>query len=137
MCGHGRGGINIPACGTMLICIPASMHVSEQLLECYSDIPSGKEVHDCCRLLYWPYPFRSTDDLEVTSDFIHTQLGISLSVHIFSPVTQVRSTAPVTGQYLLLFSVQLQTYIRLDCLLHQRTFALMMQFILFCAHRFL
>lgn len=71
--------------------------VPEQLLECYSDIPSGKEAHDCCRLLDCPYPFRSTGDVEVTSDFIHTQLGFSLSVHIFSPVTQVCCTAPVTG----------------------------------------
>lgn len=46
---------------------------------CYSDIPGGKEPHDCFDLLECPYILMSTGQPKVTSDLIHTRWG-SLSL---------------------------------------------------------
>ena len=68
-------------CGGVCGCVC----VSELIPVCYSDIPDGKELHDCFHLLDCPYLFMSTGLVEVTSDFIHTQWGSLCPSPSFSP----------------------------------------------------
>lgn len=73
-------------CRSRYICMYVSrlmVCMSKLIPVCHSDIPSGKVPHDCFHLLDCPYVFMSAGQVKVTSNFIHTHGGFSLSVYIF------------------------------------------------------
>lgn len=94
--------VNISTCTALYICV--CVCVCMPILVFYSDIPGGKEPHDCFHLLDGPDLFTSTGWVEVTSDFIHTRWGslclsLSFSLHASaaSPFSKWESLFHIKG----------------------------------------
>lgn len=96
----------------------------------YSDIPGGKELHDCSHLPDCPYLFTGPGWMEVTSGFMHTRwrdLSLSLPLRSFPlptppslragisvAISQIWSSSLIRlkrlrGSALVLFDVQSQS----------------------------